>query len=126
MVKTLNFIEFKGIADELLSSWDSLKKEIKLGGKSMYSLISLKKEIEKQGQTIAESIIAIGEQYGGAYNDQGRFIIPEENIEKVNSAIAELGQNEVEFQYNPVILSGEDNLPAELMDLLFDFIEFKE
>lgn len=124
MTKTMTFSDVKLLSDSFANFWAQDKEQISLSGKPLYNLIKLKKELEKKALTIQETIIALGEQFGGSFNEEGRFTIPEDHVQEVNEKIMEMGEQEIEIEYDEIILTEKDNLSPQLMDLLFDFVTF--
>lgn len=127
MIKTMTVNEVMGIMNILFPAWESRKGEIKIKGKPMFALVGIKKSLEKHAQASQEAFSAIAEQFGGIFNSQmGGYQIPEENQKEAQAAIAEIAKQEVEITYLPIILTGDEDVPVEIIDAIYDFVEIAE
>lgn len=102
--------------------------------KLAWQVADIKAVLLKHAQRVEEERNKIFEQYGEQETDKppGNFKVKVENIEKVNIAIKELNETEVEVEFNPIPIS----LLEAFKDLQFaagafevlrkDFIEFPE
>lgn len=124
MKKEITFNEISRLF-KVFSGWQSYSKDIKLGTVSLYNLIAFKKAIEAKEMNIEETIRTIFLN-NGAIDDQGMLKLPEDKQEKVTEEIDELGRQTEEVEYKTITVANGDNLPVELMEVLFDFIELKE
>lgn len=124
MKKEITFNEISRLF-KVFSGWQSYSKDIKLGTVSLYNLIAFKKAIEAKEMNIEETIRTIFLN-NGAVDDQGMLKLPEDKQEKVTEEIDELGRQTEEVEYKTITVANGDNLPVELMEVLFDFIELKE
>lgn len=124
MKKEITFNEISRLF-KVFSGWQSYSKDIKLGTISLYNLIAFKKAIEAKEMNIEETIRTIFLN-NGAVDDQGMLKLPEDKQEKVTEEIDELGRQTEEVEYKAITVANGDNLPVELMEVLFDFIELKE
>lgn len=124
MKKEFSLMELRGLSFELSSRWEEYKDQIKFKSvKQLYNFINLKKKIEKEAEIIQESIVQIMTQNGLKPLEDGNFQIPEDKREIINKAFNELGESKVIIEATGVILNEEDQFPATLLDLLFDFIK---
>lgn len=126
MEKTLKVFELRLFADEFFSCWEKYKTSLKLGGKALYNLIGLKKELEKQLMQTQETIITMAEQYGGQPDGKGNYQIPTEHQAEAHKKMNEFAEQEIIVQYSPIVIKESDELNPELLDLLFNYIEFTE
>lgn len=124
MKKEITFNEISRLF-KVFSGWQSYSKDIKLGTVSLYNLIAFKKAIEAKEMNIEETIRTIFLN-NGAVDDQGMLKLPEDKQEDVTKEIDELGRQTEEVEYKTITVANGDNLPVELMEVLFDFIELKE
>ena len=125
MIKTITTAQVRNICEDLLPNWETERKNIQLSGRDMYSIIKLKKELEKKLGEIQETVATLAEQSGGERQDNGSYKIPPEKIEDLNNELAAFSDEEVEIEYTPIKIKNDDVLPPVLMDCLFDFIDME-
>ena len=125
MIKTITTAQVRNICEDLLPNWEIERKNIQLSGRDMYSIIKIKKELEKKLGEIQETVANLAEQSGGERQDNGSYKIPPEKIEDLNNELAAFSDEEVEIEYTPITIKKDDVLPPVLMDCLFDFIEME-
>lgn len=126
LTKQMKNGDVRQIAYELEGIWNQQKNEIKISGRALYNLIALKKRLQEESTVITESFMVIGQNNGGVLQENGSMKIPDENIAEVNKLLSEVANEEISIEYSPIKLVDSDNLPSELMELLFDFIEFAD
>lgn len=124
MKKEITFNEVSRIF-KVFTEWNTLSKSIKLGSVNLYRLIAFKKEIESKEMAIEETIRTIFINNGATETD-GLLRAPEDKQDLVVSQVNELSNEKVEIEVPEITLSENDNLPIELMEVLFDFIKVKE
>lgn len=124
--RTMKNGDIRQIAFTLEGHWEEYKLDIRVSGRTMYNLIALKRHFAERAVAITESFMVIGQSHGGEIQPDGSMKIPDENIEEVNKLLTEVALEEQEIQYKPIVLSDNDSLPADLMDLLFDFIVMED
>ena len=125
MIKTITTAQVRNICEDLLPNWETERKNIQLSGRDMYSIIKIKKELEKKLGAIQETVATLPEQSGGERQDNGSYKIPPEKIESLNNELAAFSDEEVEIEYTPITIKKDDILPPVLMDCLFDFIDME-
>lgn len=125
MIKTITTAQVRNICEDLLPNWETERKNIQLSGRDMYSIIKIKKELEKKLGEIQETVATLAEQSGGERQDNGSYKIPPEKIEDLNNELAAFSDEEVEIEYTPITIKKDDILPPVLMDCLFDFIDME-
>lgn len=125
MIKTITTAQVRNICEDLLPNWETERKNIQLSGRDMYSIIKIKKELEKKLGEIQETVATLAEQSGGERQDNGSYKIPPEKIESLNNELAAFSDEEVEIEYTPITIKKDDILPPILMDCLFDFIDME-
>lgn len=125
MIKTITTAQVRNICEDLLPNWETERKNIQVSGRDMYSIIKIKKELEKKLGEIQETVTTLAEQSGGERQDNGSYKIPPEKIEDLNNELAAFSDEEVEIEYTPIKIKNDDVLPPVLMDCLFDFIEME-
>lgn len=125
MIKTITTAQIRNICEDLLPNWETERKNIQLSGRDMYSIIKIKKELEKKLGEIQETVANLAEQSGGERQDNGSYKIPPEKIEDLNNELAAFSDEEVEIEYTPITIKKDDVLPPVLMDCLFDFIDME-
>lgn len=127
MEKNLTLLQVRMIAEPLAQNWDNFSKELHINSKALYQLIGLKKTLLEEGQKINDTIIELFKSQDCVMNnEQTGFIIPPEKQESINKMLQEFYAETTTIDYKPIILVEEDQIPTELMDLLFEFIEFKD
>lgn len=126
MNKTLTTMQVREIGGQLLSNWDEIKKDVKLSSRSLYNLIALKKRLEEKLSVIEETLMTIANQYGGVPQQDGSVRIPQESQEDAGKALAELGKEEVDIEYQEIVVDEDSSLNAMVMDILFDFIRIDD
>lgn len=122
VTKTLKNGDIRQISFDLENQWDGLKSQIKVSGKTLYAIISIKKTLSEIGRTVAEAFFTVGQNAGGSDNGDGSMKIPDDKIDEVNTALTEIANTQTDIEYIPIILGENDSVPVEIMDLLFDFI----
>lgn len=115
--------DIRQISYTLDSEWESIKNQIKVSGKTLYAIIALKRELANLANVITESFIVIGQSHGGQPQPDGSLKIPDENIPEVNKLLTEVANETQSVEYRPIVLTETDDVPTDLMELLFDFIE---
>jgi hypothetical protein len=125
MIKTITTAQVRNICEDLLPNWETERKNIQVSGRDMYSIIKIKKELEKKLGEIQETVATLAEQSGGERQDNGSYKIPPEKIEDLNNELAAFSDEEVEIEYTPIKIKNDDVLPPVLMDCLFDFIDME-
>lgn len=125
MIKTITTAQVRNICEDLLPNWETERKNIQLSGRDMYSIIKIKKELEKKLGEIQETVATLAEQSGGERQGNGSYKIPPEKIESLNNELAAFSDEEVEIEYTPIKIKNDDVLPPVLMDCLFDFIDME-
>lgn len=123
---SLSTVEVRNIGTNLFPNWEKQKDEIKLKGRSLYRLIALKKTLEAHLTTVEETLMALAKQHNGVPQENGTIVIPPEHREAANAAFREFGEEMIEIEYQPIVLAEEDNLPVDIFDSLFTFIEYTE
>lgn len=118
--------DIRQISFTLDSSWDSMKGSIRVSGKTLYSIIALKRKLSDMANVITESFIVVGQNHGGQPQQDGSLKIPDENIPEVNKLLTEIAVEEQTIDFKPIVLNENDDIPAGLMELLFDFIEMAD
>lgn len=118
--------DIRQIGFELNTNWQAIKGELKVSGKAMYAIISLKKRITELTDMVTESFLTVGQNLGGVVQQDGSLKIPDENIEEANKQLTEIALETQEIEYKPIILHEEDSVPTDIMELLFDFIEMED
>lgn len=118
--------DIRQISFTLESSWDSMKGAIKVSGKALYSIIAIKRKLSELANVITESFLVIGQNHGGEVQPDGSLKIPDENIPEVNNLLTEIAMEEQTVEFKPIVLGENDDIPAGLMELLFDFIEMAD
>lgn len=126
MNKTLTTMQVREIGGQLLSNWDEIKKDVKLSSRSLYNLIALKKRLEEKLSVIEETLMTIANQYGGVPQQDGSVRIPQESQEDAGKALAELGKEEVDIEYQEIVIDEDSSLNAMVVDILFDFIRIDD
>lgn len=127
MEKSFSTNEIRNISEVLINNWDRFKDAIKINSAALYHLIGLKKTLIDEGQKVADTVYSLFTGLGCELNpEQTAFIIPPEKRAEANQALTELYKEQVLINYYPIRLTKTDSMPTELMEDLFDFIEFDE
>lgn len=124
--KTITTNDLQSAANALFTAWEPNKANMKLQVVQMYNLIKLKKALQEEAMKLTETVTTIAEQAGGERLQNGGFKVPDEKIDEVNNALAELGQQTIEFEYTPIQINGDDVMPIAIMEPLMEFIEIQE
>lgn len=117
--------EIRQIAIALEGLWGDIKQNLKVSGKTMYNVIALRRTLTEQAQVIQETFYTIGQNNGGTATEDGGLKIPDENIPEVNRLLNEVANTEQEISYNPIVITDNDEVPADFLELLFDFISME-
>ncbi len=120
--RTMKNGDIRQIAFTLEGHWNEMKVGIRVSGKTMYNLIALKRQLAEKAADITEAFMIIGQNNGGQIQENGSMQIPDENIQEVNKLLTEVANEQQDITYRPIELRDGDDIPADLMDLLFDFI----
>lgn len=118
--------DIRQISFTLDTNWDQIKRGLSVSGKSLYSIIALKRKLAEMAGVITESFLVIGQNHGGQVQQDGSLKVPDDQIPEVNKLLTEVALETQEISYQPIVLKDSDDIPAELMELLFDFIEMRE
>lgn len=126
MKKTIKAGDLRIIAEDLVTNWQACKDQINVGVITLYNLIGLKKTCEREYMVIQEAIMTFAESLGGEPTEQGGIKVPPENVEEMNKKISELFNQDIEIEYKEIQISPKDEIPAQLLDSIFDFCTIKE
>lgn len=124
MKKEFTINEIEGLYYNIANDWDTNIKDIKLGMRSLYNLICLKKKIEEQHLKTQETVAALFKSHGATQNEDGGLKIPEEQSQEVNQQLNNLGNEKTELEFEKIVIKEEDSFPPKFFEVLFDFIEF--
>lgn len=122
---TLTNAQIRAMADTIVGKWDSFKGEIKLSGRQVYNLITIKRRIIELTQSINDSMVTIAERFNGDIHQDGSISFADDVTKQVNQEIVDVMNTEISISFNPVAVSEDDNLPVDLVEALFEFIEFE-
>lgn len=122
---TLASGELQQISVTLFQDWEKYKNEIRMTPTGLYKLLALKRNLEGHARTLQETVGMIAEECGGIPNENGGFTIPDDRKDELQKRLNEFAVQEVQVDYNPVLITDGDSLPLELMDILFAFLEVK-
>lgn len=123
MIFTLN--QIAGNANEITQDWNENVAKIKTNAKTLYQIISVRKQLIQEFTNIQEAMQAIMIKHGGKDDGNGFLRVPPEKIDIVQKELDEIGNQTVELDVDTIYLSEDDEIPAFLLELLFDNIEFK-
>lgn len=126
MKKTLTTSQVRDIGGTVFTSWEENKNGIKMSGKALYNLIAIKKQLEQKLMVIEETLGTLAAQFGGVTQENGSIKIPSEQRAEANKAFVDMGNEEIEIEYSPIILTNDSVLPVAIYEALFDFISFEE
>lgn len=126
MIKSIKIEELRVNGLALLNEWNDSINDVHLTMKSMYALLKLKKSIENEFNRVNDLIRIIAEKYGATINQDGSFKIPQEHIKEANKELDELGQTDIDFEYTPVTIREEDNVPPKMFEAILDFVELED
>lgn len=126
MIKSIKIEELRVNGLALLNEWNDNINDVHLTMKSMYALLKLKKSIENEFNRVNDLIRIIAEKYGATINQDGSFKIPQEHIAEANKELDELGQTDIDFEYTPVTVKEEDNIPPKMFEAILDFVELED
>lgn len=127
MEKKYTLNEIARIHLALNKDWNTRVKDIKLNVKALYHLISIKRRLAEEFQKAQDAVQTIMLTNNLESDDNGSFKAKDdEQAAEINRQITELGDQEVCLKFDCIKLSNEDILPADILELLFDFIYFEE
>lgn len=119
---TINTIE--GIYTHLIPKWNENLGAIKLKSRALYNLIGLKKTIEERHAQTQEAVVAIMKRFGAEQIENGGLKVPEDKIADTNAELMKLSEEKIKIEFSEIKVGEDDELPPELMEILFDFIIF--
>lgn len=122
---TMTNAQIRAMADVVVGKWSDFKGEIKLTGRQTYNLVTIKRKITELTSDINDSMMTIAERFNGDVHQDGSISFPEDVTTQVNKEIIDVMNTEVTISFNPIAISEDDNLPVDLMESLFEFIEFE-
>lgn len=126
MKKEMTTIKARLIAETFFVSYEESKKDLTVGGRTLFNIIGLKKEFERVYEQIQETIAAIAESHGGTMLENGTgYNIPEDKRQEAFNKIEEFSKEKVEIEYSPITLTEKDSVPVELLEALYDFVVFE-
>ena len=114
MIKSIKIEELRVNGLALLDQWNDNINDVRLTMKSMYALLKLKKSIENEFNRVNDLIRIIAEKYGATI------------IIEANKELDELGQTDIDFEYTPITVREEDNLPPKMFEAILDFVELED
>jgi truncated hemoglobin YjbI len=127
MKKEIKTVQLQRIATELLTVWDQDKSKIVVKGRTLYNLIGLKKEFERHLDQIQQTIAGLAERHGGELQQEtGGFIIPPEHREALNKCMLDFGRETITIEATAIVITSDDEIPASIMDAIFDFVTFED
>ena len=126
MIKTMNTFEVRTLAENLITKWEDQKMNIPVSGKALFHIMGVKKTLKSHLRTIGDTLNLLATQHGGEPQANGQFKIPNEQIEDLNKELADFYATEIDIEFTPITLSETDELPVDLMEALYDFIEMAE
>lgn len=123
--KTLPLGQVGNIAAIFMNEWDKCKDEVRLSGKSLYSLLGIRKVAMEQFRQIQETAITLARNAGGTEMENGNIKVPDDKVAGVNQELNDLQNGDFTLEYTPIVIGDNDYLPIAFMDALYDFIELK-
>lgn len=124
--KNLSLNRIKTIGDAVFADWEQEKRDIRVSATTLFRLISLKTKLNDELVKAQEAVAAIAHNCGGVDQEDGTIKVPEERMADANRALRELGEENIEIEYSPIIIREGDEVPITLMEALLDFIEIQE
>lgn len=125
MTKKITLNEIVSIYGEMNKYWDEEIKSVSLSTRALYNLISLKRKLEDKVIEIQQTANAIMIKNGGEVKDDGLLKVPSENVEQTNKELLDLSSQEIDFEFNEIILGESDEISPIFMEILYDFIILK-
>ena len=126
MNKMMKNRDILGLGSFFMSSWDTVMADAKLGSRTLYNLIRLKKTVLPIAENVQETVIEIAKSHGGETLDNGGIKVPDDKIQEVNKIIEEFLEEEESIESPVLKVTDDDSMPSALMDAIFDFIEFED
>lgn len=126
VTKKITAGDLQNAANTLFTNWETSKNDIHLSSVQMYRLISLKKKLQEEAVKLSETVTALAEQAGGERLSNGGIKIPDDKIAQVNEDLAKLSDEIIDFEYSPIQVTENDNIPISIMEPLMEFIEIQE
>lgn len=111
----------------LTLKWEESKSTIHFSNvKRLYNLLSVKKAILEVFGTIQETATEIVLKNGGSVGADGTAVFEDEARDKIIAALNEFNKEEVEITFNKLIITDEDIVPIEILEPMYDFVEFQD
>jgi hypothetical protein len=126
MIKSFRTADIRNIGGQLFSDWENVKNEIKLPGRGLFRLLTLKKAIEAQLITIEEALASLSFQFGGTVQENGGILIPPEQRAEAGKAFQDFGEEMIEIKYDEIVVHENDFVPISVLEALLDFIVFAD
>lgn len=126
MNKNFTTSQIREIGAILFTNWEKSKNEIKLSGKSLYALISLKKDLEQRLTIIEETVSTLALQFGAEQQEDGSLVIPQDRRAEAGQALMEMGNETLEVFYEEIVINDASVLPIDIYEALFDFIRLED
>lgn len=123
--KTYTTVQIKMMALDVGRAWDAHKNAIKVSGRALYNMVGIKKELDNLHAQIQQTLLSLFESHGGEMQPSGEFIIPDEAQAEVNQKLVDFGNETLTINYEEVKLAFDDTVPAEILEVFFDFIVFE-
>ena len=114
---------------QLNAALPSLQKLAKLDLpiKIAFHISRFLKQAEIEGKTLADIRTKVLKDFGQPTEETGQYRIPPEKIEDFKAKIEELQKEEVEFDFQPIILDDLGNISLSAQDILaIDFLFVSE
>ncbi len=126
MVKTITTLELRNMGGALFQVWNSQKGDIKLSGKNLHALLSLKRSIEQNLAIVEETIASLALQFGGEQQENGAITIPADQRQAANVALSEYSKETITLEYKEIVLNENDVIPMDIFEAILDFVVFEE
>lgn len=123
--KTLPLGQMGNIATIFMNQWEQHKGEVRLSGKSLYSLLAIRKIATEQLQQLQETAFTLAKNAGGTEMQNGGIKVPDDKVDEVNRELNDLQNSDFTLEYTPIVIGDNDNLPIAFMEALYEFIELK-
>ena len=122
MNKTMKLGEIAGLGGFLMSVED-IFEGMALGAKPIFNALKLKRVVLEKFNTGQEATMALAKTFGAVPQEDGNgVVVPKERLAEFNAAHADLMNEEVTVEYEPIEISAAAGANPKFMEAFLDFI----
>lgn len=105
--------------------WREESASMRVGIKSLYNIVALKRKIEEKANEIQDTAFSIVAQNGGTYDENGQIHGTDEQLHAINKALKEFSDQKIKIDYEEIKLKEEDIISPLLLETIYDFVCFE-